>query len=186
LTAERSDGVDAGRPCAFFDRDGVINVDMGYTHKPEELVFMPGAPEAVRMLNEAGYYVVVVTNQSGVALGRYDEDQVHAFHAALNRRLAEVGARVDAFYYCPFHKDAVVERYRAADHEDRKPNPGMILKALEDLPIRREGSFLIGDRESDLAAAAAAGLPGYRYEGGDLRDVVRASLGLREPKRRSS
>ena len=159
------------RPAAFLDRDGVINVDHGYTYKPEELEFIDGAPAAIRRLNEAGYQVVVVTNQSGVARGYYTELDVDRFHAHMQAELAKVGARIDAFYSCPYHPEGIVAAYRV-DHPDRKPKPGMILRALADLPIDAERSFLIGDLPSDMAAAAAANISGHRFPGGDLDDFV--------------
>jgi D-glycero-D-manno-heptose 1,7-bisphosphate phosphatase len=160
------------RPCAFFDRDGTLTSDHGYTYRPEDLAFMEGAPRAIRMLNEAGWLVVVVTNQSGVARGYFDENGVVRFHAAMNAALAEHGATIDAFYYCPFHADAKVEAYRHPDHPDRKPNPGMIRRAIADLPIDPARSFLVGDAESDLAAAKAAGIRARLYTGGDLAALV--------------
>lgn len=156
------------RPCAFLDRDGVLNVDAGYTHRPEDLLFVPGAPEAVRRLNEAGYYVIVITNQAGVAKGHFEEAAVHGFHTAMADALAATGAHIDAFYHCPFHEAATVEAYRQADHPDRKPNPGMILKAMAEWPVDSGRSFLIGDMDTDIAAARAAGLPGVLFPGGDL------------------
>ena len=164
------------RPCAFLDRDGVLNVDQGYTHKPEDLRWTPGAPEAVRLLNEAGHYVVVVTNQAGVARGLFGENDVHRFHAEMGNQLAAHGAHIDAFYVCPFHEDAVVERYRVTNHQDRKPNPGMLLRASSDWQIDMQRSFLIGDRDTDTAAAAAAGIPGHLYSGGRLDDLVASIL----------
>ncbi len=160
------------RPCAFLDRDGVLNTEIGYAHKPEQLEWMPGAREAVRGLNEAGYLVVVVTNQAGVARGYYPEEQVQVFHAAMAEELAALGAHIDAWYHCPYHEDGVVPAYTVADHPDRKPNPGMLKRAMAEWPIRREGSFLVGDKMSDLEAAQAAGVPGHLYSGGDLRDVI--------------
>jgi D-glycero-D-manno-heptose 1,7-bisphosphate phosphatase len=94
----------------------------------------------------------------------------------MQAELTAAGARIDAFYTCPYHAEGAVERYRVADHPDRKPNPGMILRAMRDLPIRRAGSFLIGDRESDLAAASAAGLLHALYTGGDLDMLVQAMM----------
>jgi len=167
------------RPCAFLDRDGVLNIDHGYTHRREDLQWTEGAREAVRMLNESGHLVVVATNQAGVARGYYDEAAVHAFHAHMAEQLAEAGAHVDAFYHCPYHEDGQVPQYRQAGHPDRKPNPGMLLKAMADLPIQREGSFLVGDRDSDMGAARAAGLPGYLYAGGNLLEFVRDQLARR-------
>lgn len=160
------------RPAAFFDRDGVLNVERGYAHRIEDLEWRAGAIEAVRLLNSAGYWVIVVTNQSGVARGLYDEAAVHAFHAAMSRDLAAAGAHVDAWYFCPFHEDATVERYRAPNHPWRKPNPGMLLQAMADFPIDPARSFLVGDRETDLQAAAAAGVRGFFAGEGDLSVLV--------------
>ena len=167
------------RPCAFLDRDGVLNIDHGYTHKASELQFVDGAPQAVRALNDAGYYVIVVTNQAGVAKGHFREADMHDFHAAMSEELSKAGAHIDAFFHCPFHADAVVDGYHHPDHPDRKPNPGMIEKALADWPIDRQGSFLIGDKASDVAAAKAAGIPGYLFEGGRLNEFLAALPGLK-------
>ncbi len=160
------------RPCVFLDRDGVLNHDGGYIFRIEDLHWIDGAREAVRRLNDAGWLVVVVSNQSGVARGLYTEADVRAFHAEMSRQLAEAGAHIDAFYFCPFHSDATMEAYRVSDHPDRKPNPGMILKAFAQLPIDRERSLLIGDKESDMTAASAAGVPGRLFGGGNLDAFV--------------
>lgn len=165
------------RPAAFLDRDGVLNVDTGYPHRPDELVLTPTAADGVRLLNQAGYWVIVVTNQSGVARGYFTEDDVDRFHAEIGRRLAERGARIDAFYGCFHHPDAVVERYRA-DHPDRKPGPGMLLRAMRDRPVDAARSFMVGDKLSDCEAAARAGVdcvlvPADRC---DLAAVVRNRL----------
>jgi D,D-heptose 1,7-bisphosphate phosphatase len=164
------------RPCAFFDRDGTLNRDEGYTHRPEDLEFLPGAARAIRLLNESGYFVIVVTNQAGVARGLYPEAQVAIFHQAFSQALAQEGAHIDAYYYCPFLKGAKISAYDAPDHPNRKPNPGMILRALEEWPIARQGSFLIGDLQSDLDAAHRAGLPGFLADGRDLEVIVRAAI----------
>ncbi|WP_269715398.1 HAD family hydrolase [Caulobacter sp. NIBR2454] len=156
----------------MFDRDGVLNLDEGYTHRPQDLVWTPGATAAIRRLNAAGLKVIVVTNQSGVARGLYDLAAVDVFHAEMQRQLAEDGATIDAFYACPFHKDAQVEIYRHIDHPDRKPNPGMLLSALRDFGLNAEEAVMIGDRESDMEAARRAGMVGHLYEGGDLDALV--------------
>src|SRR5262245_18465428 len=166
------------RPAVFLDRDGVLNVDHGYVHRPEQVEWVPGAIESVRRLNGLGYRVVVVTNQAGVAHGHYGEDSVFALHAWMRDELAAQGARIDAFYYCPYHPEGRVEQFRKS-HIDRKPGPGMILRAFSDLAIDREGSFLIGDKESDIAAARAAGIPGFLFGGGDLLDFVERCLAER-------
>jgi D-glycero-D-manno-heptose 1,7-bisphosphate phosphatase len=166
------------RPAAFLDRDGVLNVDHGFVWRPEALELVAGAPQAVRRLNEAGYLVVVVTNQSGVARGLFDEAAMDRFHEHLRTRLACQGARLDAIYACPFHPEGVVDRYRQ-DHPDRKPRPGMLLRALAEHPIDPARSFLIGDAARDVEAARAAGLPGHLFAGGDLDAFVAALLAPR-------
>ena len=157
----------------------MLNVDVGYAHRPEQLTFVNGAPEAVRRLNAAGWTVIVVTNQAGVARGFYDEAAVDAFHDAMSAALAGQGARIDAFYYCPYHEDATVEAYRHVDHPDRKPNPGMLLRGLADHGVAAEDAFMIGDRDSDMQAAARAGVAGYLFEGGDLDALVKRVLAER-------
>jgi D-glycero-D-manno-heptose 1,7-bisphosphate phosphatase len=166
----------ARRPAAFLDRDGVLNFDDGYVFRPEALRLVPGAAAAVRRLNAAGYLTVVVTNQSGVARGYFTEADMDAFHAHLVAALARDGARLDAIYSCPYHPEGIVERYRA-DHPDRKPGPGMILRAIADLDIDTDRSFLIGDRSSDIEAARRAGIPGHLFGTDDLAVFVDRILG---------
>lgn len=162
----------------FLDRDGVLNVDHGYVHDPARLDWIEGAREAVAAMTRAGLTVLVVTNQSGIGRGYFDEAALERFHAAMQAQLADVGGRIDAFYYCPFHETAVVEAYRVANHPDRKPNPGMILRAAAEHDIDPARSFLIGDRDSDMEAARRAGVEGLMFEGGDLDAFVRARLRL--------
>lgn len=159
-------------PAAFLDRDGVLIEDVGYPYLPEHLRLTPGAAAAVRHLNVQGYRVVVVTNQSGVARGLFSEAQMHAFHDLLRAELARQGARLDALYACPFHPQAVLAQYRHADHPDRKPNPGMLLRAMAEHRLDPRASFLIGDQESDLEAARRAGVRGHLFGGGDLAVFV--------------
>ena len=164
------------RPAAFLDRDGVLIVDSGYPHRPDQLVLIPGAAEAVKRLKEAGYVAVIVTNQSGVARGLFSEETMHGFNALLVERLAEAGARIDAVYAAPHHAEAVDKRYRHPDHPDRKPNPGMLLKAIAEHDLDPARSLMIGDQPSDMEAARRAGVVGYRFEGGNLDDLVVAAL----------
>ena len=163
------------RPAAFLDRDGVINVDRGYVHRPDQIEWVPGAIESVRRLNHLGYRVVVITNQAGVAYGLYGEDSVFALHDWMREQLAAHGAVVDAFYHCPYHPEGNVAEFRRS-HIDRKPAPGMILRAFSDLAIDKDASFLIGDRESDIAAARAAGIPGFLFAGRDLLAFLETCL----------
>lgn len=164
------------RPIAFLDRDGVLNVDHGYTHRPEDLHWQPGAREAIRYLNDLGYLALVVTNQAGIARGLYTEDHMHAFHARMQHDLAEVGAHIDQFYHCPFHKDGAVAAFTHPNHPDRKPNPGMLRRAILDWPHDGARSFLIGDRDSDIQAADALQLTSVKYEGGDLLAAIKQGI----------
>ena len=171
-------GTDADRvmrPAVFFDRDGVLNRDIGYLHRPEDFVWLEGAREAIRLCNDAGYLVFVVTNQAGVARGYYGEDDVRALHNWMNSELAALGAHIDAFEYCPHHIDGVRPQYRRACRR-RKPQPGMILDLLAHWPVDKQASFLIGNTQGDLDAAAAAGISAHLYQGGDLAAFVAARL----------
>jgi D-glycero-D-manno-heptose 1,7-bisphosphate phosphatase len=165
------------RPAAFFDRDGVLNVDHGYVHRPEQLEWIAGAPESVRLLNEAGYCVLVITNQSGVARGFFDEAAVKSFHAHMQNVLAGKGAHIDAFYYCPHHPEGTVKAFAMAC-SCRKPRTGMLEQAAREWPIDVSRSFFIGDNEADMAAAAAFKVRGIKFDSRvhSLSDLVRREL----------
>jgi len=165
----------------FLDRDGVLNVDHGYVHDPARLDWIEGAREAVAAMTQAGLKVLVVTNQSGIGRGYFDKPAMDRFHDVMQAQLAERGGRIDAFYHSPFHEAAAIEAYRVADHPDRKPNPGMILRGLADWDLRPEEAVIIGDRHIDVEAGARAGLPGYLFKGGSLRAFVGQVLGDRVP-----
>ena len=144
-------------PAAFLDRDGTLNVDVGYPDSLEKIVLIPGAVEAVRLLNRAGYAVVVVSNQSGVARGYFDEARVQAINRGVAEMFAQAGARIDGFYYCPHLPEAAVARYRRAC-DCRKPAPGMLQKAVREMHLDLTRSLIIGDKYSDIAAGKALGL----------------------------
>lgn len=169
------------RPAVFLDRDGVINQDIGYAHRPDQIIWAKDAAAAIRYLNEAGYYVFVVTNQAGVARGYYDEETVRELHAWMQEHLRQAGAHIDDWRYCPNHPDGMVAAYRR--HDDwRKPEPGMILDLAHCWPVDMAGSFLIGDRASDLEAAAAAGIRGHLVEEAGLLDQVRSLTTSRDSR----
>ncbi|UYN97353.1 MAG: HAD-IIIA family hydrolase [Enhydrobacter sp.] len=160
------------RPAVFLDRDGVLNRDDGYVHRADQVRWIDGAIDAVRWLNDSGYYVFVVTNQAGVARGYYPEEAVHDLHAWMQTQMQLQGAHVDAFEHCPYHPESMIERYRLAS-DRRKPKPGMILQLQRDWTTVPQRSFLIGDRDSDIEAAHAASIRGYRFPGGNLLDFVK-------------
>ena len=148
------------RKAFFLDRDGVINVEVDYLHRPEDVILIPGTAEALRMIHAAGFLAVVVSNQSGVARGMFGMADVKAVETRICELLKQQGDDVpDAFYYCPHHRKGTVPEL-TGECECRKPKPGMFLKAFSDWEIDPKQSCMIGDRMSDLHAAAAAGCAG--------------------------
>lgn len=160
------------RPALFFDRDGVLNQDDGYVYRPEDFDWIVGAIEAIKLLNDRGWLVIVVTNQAGIARGYYPEGAVDNLHDWMQDELLKHGAHVDVFYHCPHHPEGSVSEL-AVECDCRKPAPGMLLKAFDEWPIDAQHSWLIGDKASDLEAAERAGIKALLFDGKDLATVVR-------------
>ena len=142
----------------FLDRDGVLNEDAGYTYRVEDLQVLPGVPAALAELKRRGFLLIVITNQSGVARGLFDEGAVARFHGALDAAvMAAGGSAPDAYFVCPHLPDAKIAAY-ARVCACRKPAPGMVLDAIKRFGIDPKGSYFVGDKESDVACAVAAGV----------------------------
>jgi histidinol-phosphate phosphatase family protein len=151
--------MNTGKAAVFLDRDGTIIEEVGYLDRVDKMIIIPQAPPAIRLLNEAGFLVIVVTNQSGVARGFFPESLVLEAHRYLAELLWAEGARIDGFYFCPHHPEEGTTSYRQVC-SCRKPAPGMLLAACQDFSLDLGRSFLVGDNWSDLAAARAAGVRG--------------------------
>lgn len=163
------------RKGVFLDRDGVLNIDKGYIYRKEDFIWVDGAREAIKLLNDRGYMVFVVTNQSGIARGFCSEKDVSILHKWINEELQKINAKIDAFYYCPHHPEAKVEKYRVTCN-CRKPAPGLILQAISDWYIDKSRSFLIGDSQRDIEAAEAAGIEGFLFDQTNLQNFVKNIL----------
>lgn len=146
-------------PAVFLDRDGTLIVEVGYLRRVEQLELFPWTVDALRLLQRAGFKLVVVTNQSGVALGLLDESAVKTAHQALDARLRRGGARVDGYYYCPHHPRGTVPAY-TSDCSCRKPRAGLVERAARELDIDLARSWVVGDRWLDVGLAASCGARG--------------------------
>ena len=163
------------KPAAFLDRDGILNLDKGYVHKIEDFEWVDGAKDAVKLLNDSGYHVFLVTNQSGIARGYYTENDVKALHNWVQSQLAENGAHIDHYYYSPYHVDGIIPEFTKASR-CRKPGPGMLEKADQEFDIDHSKSFMIGDKETDVGAAEAFGIDGHLFTGGNLYEAIKKIL----------
>jgi D-glycero-D-manno-heptose 1,7-bisphosphate phosphatase len=141
----------------FLDRDGVINVDYGYVYKNKDFHFIDSIFELVRHANHLGYLVVVVTNQAGIARGFYSEEDFHTLTLWVNKQFESRGAKIDKTYFCPFHKNGIISKYKK-DSYLRKPKPGMIKNACIELSIDPKKSILVGDKITDIEAGINAGI----------------------------
>ena len=143
-------------PAIFLDRDGTLNVEKDYLYKIEDFEFIPGAEKAIRQLKEAGFLVVVVTNQSGIGRGYYEQGDVIRLHEYIQEELRRLNTEIDAFYFCPHHPEKGMGEYRKACN-CRKGAPGMLLQAATEHNIDLQRSYMIGDKLADIEAGEAAG-----------------------------
>lgn len=157
----------------FLDRDGVITQDPPhYAHKLSQFKLIPRSAEAIKLLNKKGFEVIVVSNQSGVARGYYQEKDIKIFNRAMEEELKNKCADIDAIYYCPHHPEAEIEQYRV-DCDCRKPKPGMLKQAEKDLNLDLEESFMIGDKWSDIEAGRRAGCRSIMVRTGHGKDELK-------------
>lgn len=154
--SEKSQAKHTGRTI-FLDRDGTINQEVHYLHRKEELILIPGAASAIRLFNENGFRVVVVTNQAGVARGYYTEKDINQLHEHLNQVLEQEGAHIDQFYYCPHHPDYGIGKYKTVCR-CRKPDIGMFEAAEQDGFVDKAHSYMIGDKWLDTQAGVRFGV----------------------------
>ena len=145
------------KPAIFLDRDGVINKDNGYVSQRDDFEFIEGTIEACIELQKKGYLLVVITNQSGIARGLFTEAQFNTLTEWMDWSMSDRGVDLDGIYYCPHHSEEGQGEFKI-DCECRKPKPGMLMNAIEDLNIDIDASILVGDKTSDLQAGIAAGI----------------------------
>ena len=159
----------------FLDRDGTINEEVGYLDSLDKLELYPNSFEAIRLINKSGMLAVVITNQSGVARGYFSEDFVRSVHLRINEILQAKGACIDRFYYCPHHPTEGKGRYLKSC-DCRKPEPGMIIKASEELDIDLSSSYMVGDAAKDIELANRVGAKGILVRTGYGKDVISSDV----------
>ena len=164
------------KPAAFLDRDGVINKEKGYLYKIDDFEWIEGAKESIKYLNDHGYYVFVVTNQSGIAKGFYNEKDVICLHSYINKELKSINAHIDEFFFSPYHPDNTKD-YLNLSHL-RKPNTGMLDLAATKWSIDKSKSFLIGDKDTDIECAENFLIRGHLFENGNLLNFIKSSENL--------
>jgi D-glycero-D-manno-heptose 1,7-bisphosphate phosphatase len=171
--------MEPGVKAAFLDRDGVINRDVGYIHRREDFLFLPGIFESCAHLQAAQYRLFVVTNQGGIAKGLFTESQMRALHGWMEEQFLQRGIRIEKVYHCPHHPDGIHAEL-AGPCECRKPKPGMILSAQSEFGVDLRRSVLVGNRESDIEAGIAGGVgTTILVEEDTVAPVTKASLVVR-------
>ena len=163
------------KPAAFLDRDGVLNIDYGYVHTRENFDWISGAKEAIKYLNDKGYLVILVTNQSGIGRGYFTENSFHELMGLICKELLEIDAHIDYICFCPHHPRDALGEYKKDCH-CRKPKLGMIDQAQKMMNINMDYSFVIGDSEKDMELAKNMKIPGFLFKGGNLFQFTKMVL----------
>ena len=158
------------KPALFLDRDGTLNIDNGYTHKIEDLEFIDGVFSSLIKAINKGFYIILITNQGGIAKGLFTKDDMQKFNKKIIKELRLKGANIDYVYFCEHHPDAIDETQREC--ACRKPKSGMILQALNELPIKLSGSFMVGDKHSDIKAGESAGVKSLLFDEANLENFL--------------
>lgn len=151
--------------CIFLDRDGNINVEVDYLYKKEDFKFVDGADKAIKIFNELGYKVIVVTNQSGIARGYYTEEDLKHLHSYIDQELEKIGGKVDEYYYCPHHPEKGIGIYKRSCR-CRKPELEMFLDAQKEFDIDFERSIVVGDKISDIESGIRLGMEAILVKSG--------------------
>ena len=163
---------------AFLDRDGVINsskINNGYISRIKDFKWIPGSKKSIKYLKNLGYKVVVVTNQSGIARGYFYVKDVEALHKQVQIELNKIGTSIDKFFYCPFHKDGVIKRFKKKSRL-RKPDIGMFLKVQKIWNIDKKNSFIIGDQLTDMQFAKKSGIKGFFFDKKNLYEFIKENI----------
>lgn len=166
---------------AFLDRDGVINnckINDGYIGKIRDFKWLPGSKRAIKFLKFKKYKVIIVTNQSGVARGYFSIKDVYKLNKFIKLELKKIGTKVDRIFFCPFHKDGIIKKYKKISNL-RKPEIGMFLKANKLWKVDRKNSFIIGDQLTDMRFAKKSGIKGYLFKDKNLFEFIKKNkIGL--------
>lgn len=165
------------KPAVFLDRDGVINHDHGYVYKIEDFKWIDGSKEAIKYLKKKGYYVFVVTNQSGISRGYYQEKDVEILHQYINTELKEINTFIDDFFISPYHPDSKNKEYAHLSHL-RKPNIGMLEIAEKKWSFEKGKSLMIGDKDSDIICAKNYGISGFLFKEENLLNFIKLKINI--------
>jgi len=157
---------------AFLDRDGVINEDTGYLNNIKDFKWIEGAIEALKILKENNFLIIIISNQSGVSRGYFSKQDVHNLHKWINLQLSEHNVKIDDFFFATEHPDTETSKTR------RKPSPRMIEEAIEKYNLNRADCFMVGDKDIDVLAAKNAKIRGFLFEGGNLSYKIKKILNI--------